>query len=517
MKKLFKFIVFSFLGFLALNWILIFLSSRETNISDSPIITGCDDGEILDDGVCVDLIDYHTTYVDYLREVGLDVDLIDYDRVAEVDAPIIDYSDDSRQLWDVSSYSEADVIVFPDQAFNDLIRLELGLEEGEDITFGQLQTITRLDTMDEKIKDIKSIEGIELLTNLNYFNVAGNIELASINGIQALENIEELYIGHTSVKKIDYENDSLEKIVFVRNFLECSTVTELSQKLEGYPNLKDVTFRDGGIRIDSVDALVSLASEIVNFYMNDIDFGKVDVFDLINHEGDPLYENLEPQNSIFINLENDNFSQEVSQGLDEHYSNIGITEEMNDVEKIFLIHNYFYDTFKNQVSQDGETRFDKILNSGYNIDLGYVNYLYKLFLEKAEIKIFRDAQSVTYVDLENTEDIARETSNFIGVELEGGRRFALDIKHNLRSYLETGNESLRNDRLFFGVEDLLESLNNQIPEEFKTDEKYTYFNTAERRGEKYINEGSISVDEIQEALSGLVEIEVPVIENQEGE
>ena len=363
----------------------------------------CEEGEIPDhfNRVCRPAPEEIVSHADFLREVGSTIDL--GNREFTYSDSRLDYSDDERELWDVSSFRNEDVIVFPDENFHNVIRKALSIvsdfdyEGGQEITFGDLQNLEVLNevlftrapdlTGEEKrewleiFRSVESLEGIESFQNLRILRLVYNRNLTSVNGVQALPNLSVLGVMNTSVRSVDYTMPKLRTIGLSNSRVAFRSSDEVYEFVSRHPNLLTLQLLDTASYIDNVSGLAERlygSGTSININLNQIDTRTVHpasataisaVFGVTMNGID-----LNPQALARYHA-----------ALDELDERIGIEEGMSDLEKIILVYDYFYETYKdnNVIAPVGNfVQYEDSLANGSPFGSESLHYMMRAYLNR---------------------------------------------------------------------------------------------------------------------------------------
>ncbi|XFA98594.1 immunoglobulin-like domain-containing protein [Candidatus Izemoplasma sp. B36] len=400
---------------------------------------------------------FYRTYTDKLISENKTISLDDLEYMESTNNINYDYSDDSRELIDVSGASYYDVIEIQDPAFERLIRLELGYDENQEITFGALQTITFLRASDYDIYDIESIAGIEYLFRLERLSLSNNLKLTSINGIQSLYNLKVLDLSHTSIKKIDYNMDSLEKIKAEDTKITFQSENELMDVIRHWPRILEVFFGDNDFMINPsangpIHSYFKDPSRSIYLNFLQIDMHNIPVSDLIDYHIYGIFVYM--MNDYFVEGRNTDFVSDYYEGLDLIYDYIGIEDGMNEIAKIILIYDFLLDNYQvdpDTISEiydypypwsdiENYITLDKVFAFNQEVDMIIIPYLFRILLQKAGIHGFEGGFAFgamsdfdAYTDaIENGGDeeqyiIYDRYDGLITVKLENGERYFIDI------------------------------------------------------------------------------------------
>ena len=127
--------------------------------------------------------------------------------------------------------ADSDIVNIPDAEFKALLNEELGVEDTTaDITKGQLATITEIVFERDdynRVKNIKSITGIEYCNNLTRLDLMNCYELTDISPIKGLTNLYSLSLRNcTKISDISHIKD-LTQITYL-DLYNCTSVSDIS-------------------------------------------------------------------------------------------------------------------------------------------------------------------------------------------------------------------------------------------------------------------------------------------------
>ena len=309
-----------------------------------------------------------------LKHLGKTVTISGFDYDTEVN-DAIDYSDETRSLIDVSTLSDDDVINIPSASFEKAIREHLSLEG--DITFGDVREIDYLMLTSREIKSIAGIEYFERLMTL----ILDDNPLASINGVQVLENLEVLSISGSYVNNIDYAFSKLRTLRANETFVKLN-VEAFDRLVNHSPNLQKIAVENTPTRVDQT--FVNRAEQLkdqrivvmgVDYKQVDISSVGYDAFWEFNEEGlywtnvmfDIKVKLSEDSDvlegvikSLYVDIKDENSADILSQAMFLWEVEIGVFEVEDNLERLILIYDYFIENIV--ISENGSEMIIGALN-----------------------------------------------------------------------------------------------------------------------------------------------------------
>lgn len=412
----------------------------------------------------------------------------------------LDYSDDEREmlkLWEYSNNNSK--IVFEDPYFHELVRLTLGFEEGQDIFYSDLQTVTELKSHLYEISEIRSIKGIELFRNLESLWITDNRNFTSINGIQHLPNLKSLTCSRTAVRKIDYDSDSLESLIFPSTRVSFDSTMDLLNAIADYPNLDRLIFRDNDIVVDDLENLAGRFKYTddpdVECDIFQIDFNKVDF------SRKPIYISIYTHNVRFLDYHNSSAIQKFVDEFERLYEKIGISEDMSELTKIFLIYDFVYDRFKEQNEEHHSYTYAMYLFrydvNPYKVSEDEATVFLSMFLNRAGIKANIIGTLFTIGDLGTMDVFYNDDTHRTLVTLSNGQQLMIDIYEAFKKYRE-GNESPY-ELFLVGTETLEKYMYNEYLKGKceKSEDEFFFMSTAFYA---QVNPGDISREAILDSI-----------------
>ncbi|GEM_PF-2854975 len=327
----------------------------------------CETDEVLIDEECISEETLASSHYWTLRHEGRDyyVDAVDYTYQSD---PLLDYSDDERTLFEWEDVADDEVLDFPCQAFEEALREELDIDEKTPITYGDVKDITSLRVTSS---GIESIAGIEYFQSLRTLTLDNNPALTSLNGIQALDDLDTLYARDTSVRTLDYELPSITTIDMRHSRLDLEPET-ISQM----PELSTLNARQTMITLDedlfsAFEAFDEATDHPVKFltYYLQVDWSELDTEDFwVFDDGD-----LEGYNMTFdvdvtadfvdaefpdsmegfgLDIEDKAHGESLNQAALSVLEAVDIQEDMDAWQEIILIYDYLYHHFAETASPD---------------------------------------------------------------------------------------------------------------------------------------------------------------------
>lgn len=131
------------------------------------------------------------------------------------------------------SSDTADIVNIPDEGLEYAIRMELDIEESENITKDDMLDLTGINY--NSFPKIKDLSGLEYATNLESLRLPNNA-VSDLSPIKDLDSLKEISLSYNSISDIQdlSELNSLEKL-----YLDHNNITDMSP-LENLPSLWNV-------------------------------------------------------------------------------------------------------------------------------------------------------------------------------------------------------------------------------------------------------------------------------------
>ena len=429
-----------------------YLSDGESCYLD--VESSCEPYEVFDEveNVCVDT----RTYIDLLSENPLNVSFNEHYVFEAYNGILLDYSFDQRVLWDISDFKDTDIIHFPDPAFESAIKEYLEFDETYQLTYADLKDVIYLGLSDS---DIRSIEGIEIFSNLEVLNLNNNIKLTSVKGVETLQKLKSLYLEKTSVKFIDYKMGSLQNLNIAYTLVEVSSFEEFTQILYNYKSLiyadirgLDITIYDLSNVNKAFHDFYTEESRRLKITVSQLDLSRISITQLYDIDEDFAFNKYPRATKLDIdylsyeptkyNYEDSYYFYGLYKQIEEHKSNIGIDESMDDVTKLFYIYNYLFDYCLNEryVTEyfEAETPTENQINL-VNSTINRVEFLYELLLDEYSIRNYDENIYGIYGNIETKEVSFKVEEEKKTVVLDDNLGYIADIKTSLRNYIFENN------------------------------------------------------------------------------
>ncbi len=362
MKKLLLFTLFMFVGF---------------------VIIGCERTEDVlseNDGV-------YDSHYDRLYHRGKTVDVTDFDYTLNTTTEP-DYADDDRELIDTSGLSDDDIINIPSESFEQAIRDYYEFEG--DITFDDVRYIEELNLWN---RDIYSTARIEFFVSLESLMLMNNYGLTSINGVQALSNLDTLSIDETLVKNIDYHLPALTVLDARYTMIDLDSENFLDMVRTNFPSLRYLYIPSTPTVLDRAmyDAVETLSEE--RFFMlsvnpEQVNYNELSHEDFIILDEDGAIEwyhrniinfyietsdsdqTYGPMITRFFDVHDTNESETLMTLLNEWETTIGAHNADSELAKLLIIYDYFINT--NTIDEDGSDFIvDALDKEAVNLETAY--------------------------------------------------------------------------------------------------------------------------------------------------
>ena len=400
--------------------------------------------------------------------------------------PQLDYSADDREANYHIRLDPNSEVHFPDQSFEFLIRetlvlgelfgfdnqiydssyiqgkleeIELSNEDylqqvnGVIITHNELKKIIILPGMN---RDIKSIEGIELLSNIKSINLSHNPYLTSINGVQNLSYLETININYTAVKNITYHYKNLSNLRATNTLVELNSegLYTLISKV-GYSGKAGSIYLNGSpyVKIDSINEF-KIHSDL-NVQVS-LDYGQVHL-DLIS-SNDIVYESqtieldtgfIQFTDSDFDMNANYNIQSDFEEMYTYHNIRIGDLEGLSSSQKFILIYDYFYQTYKDNIREPHEfDNFSQLFNYEAPMTERDIKELICLFSLRNGIGCslvslthnVYEADSIITAERTFLTNLTENRVSVLAVKFDTGENYLVDLDYALNQYALNNNE-----------------------------------------------------------------------------